>query len=81
MPFTYLLKCADGTFYAGSCQDLDKRLKQHNGIIKGGAKYTRGRQPVTLVYSETYKTTTEAMQREYQLKKLPREKKMALCTK
>ena len=54
MCYTYILKCSDGTYYTGWTNDLDKRLKAHNGG-KSGAKYTRNRRPVTLVYYETRK--------------------------
>ena len=48
----YMLRCADGTFYTGVARDLDRRLLQHNGERAGGPKYTRGRRPVQLVWSE-----------------------------
>lgn len=71
--YTYLVRCADGTFYCGWTNDLDKRIKAHN---EGrGAKYTRSRRPVTLVYWEEFSTKTEAMQREAAVKKLTRQQK------
>ena len=79
MPFTYILTCKDGTLYCGSCIDMDKRLRQHNGLLKGGAKYTRGRRPVILFYKETYATLPEAMQREAIIKKLSRKQKISLA--
>lgn len=78
MPYTYILTCADGTLYTGSCIDIDKRLKQHNGLLKGGAKYTTGRRPVTLSYAEEYATKSEALKREIQIKKLSRQEKRML---
>ena len=77
--YTYLLKCADGTLYCGWTNDLDRRLKVHNS--GKGAKYTRSRLPVTIVYYEEYETPKEAMKREYQIKRLPRKKKQELIAK
>lgn len=74
--FVYLLRCADNTLYCGYTDDLEKRLKTHN---RGkGAKYTRPRTPVTLVYSEEFKTKSEALKREHRIKKLSRKEKLAL---
>ena len=72
----YILKCSDGTLYTGWTNNLEKRLREHN---RGqGAKYTRGRRPVELVYAEEYETKREAMQRESQIKRLTRKEKQAL---
>lgn len=76
MNYTYILLCSDGTFYTGWTNDLEKRLKDHNS--GKGAKYTRARLPVRLVYSETFETKPEAMKREAAIKKLSRAKKEAL---
>jgi putative endonuclease len=77
--YTYLVRCADGTFYCGWTNDLDKRIKAHN---EGrGAKYTRSRRPVTLVYWEEFSTKTEAMQREAAVKKLTRQQKERLIAR
>lgn len=73
--FTYILTCADGTFYIGKTTDIDNRLEQHNGSKKGGAKYTHGRRPVKLAYVEEYETHAEAAKREYELKQLTRKQK------
>lgn len=81
MPFIYILKCIDGTLYTGSCIDVDKRLKQHNGLLKGGAKYTSGRRPVQLLYTEEFETLSQAQKREYQIKKLSRSEKEKLLYK
>ncbi len=75
--FTYILKCADGTLYVGSTNDIEKRLHQHNNL-KGGAHYTKIRRPVELVYSEALGTFREARQREAEIKKWGRERKLAL---
>ena len=76
--YTYILECADGSLYTGYTPDLEKRLETHNA--GKGAKYTRGRRPVKLVYSEEYDTKEEAMRREYQIKHLKREEKIALIS-
>lgn len=77
--YTYILRCADGTYYCGWTNNLDRRLKAHN---EGkGAKYTRSRRPVALVYYEAFSTKEEAMRREYEIKQLPRKKKEELVFK
>lgn len=75
----YLLRCADDTLYCGITNDLDKRLLVHNA--GEGAKYTRGRTPVTLVYREPCADKSAALKRELQIKRLPREEKVALYVK
>ena len=76
MNYTYILSCSDGTLYTGWTNDLEKRLKAHN---EGkGAKYTKTRRPVSLVYHEEFDTKEEAMKREYAIKKLSRAKKLDL---
>ena len=73
MNYTYILKCSDNTLYTGWSNDLEKRIKAHN---EGkGAKYTKTRRPVELVYYETFDTKEEAMSREYAIKKLTRKQK------
>ena len=72
----YILRCADGTLYTGIASDVEKRLQKHN---EGkGAKYTRGRGPVELVYREELANRAEASKREYQIKQLSRPEKLAL---
>jgi len=73
----YILECADGTFYIGCTNDIQKRVHQHNNL-KSGARYTKQRRPVKLVYTETCETFREARQREYQLKCLRREEKLTM---
>ncbi|MDO8582413.1 MAG: GIY-YIG nuclease family protein [bacterium] len=75
--FVYILECADGTLYCGSTNDVERRLKAHNGL-KSGAKYTRSRRPVTLRHTEEFKTASEAKKREAVLKSLTRAEKLAL---
>lgn len=72
----YLLKCADGTLYCGITNDLDKRLAAHNA--GEGAKYTRGRTPVKLAYSESCPDKSAALKREIEIKGLSRTDKLAL---
>ena len=74
--YTYILTCADGTYYCGWTNDLDKRLAAHNG--GRGAKYTRSRGPVKLVYWETWETKEEALRREAAIKKMSRSQKLQL---
>ena len=76
--FVYLLRCADETLYCGGTTNLTKRLRQHNGELVGGAKYTKVRQPCTLVYSEGAPNRSEATKREYQIKQLSRTQKLKL---
>ena len=77
MNYTYMVECADGTLYTGWTNCLEKRLKAHN-CGRNGAKYTKTKRPVSLVYYEGFITKEEAMQREYQIKQLTRERKLEL---
>lgn len=79
MYYVYILECSDGSLYTGWTTDPQRRLKQHNS--GKGAKCTRARLPVVLSYLESYDTRAEAMQREYRIKRLPREEKMKLIQK
>lgn len=72
----YLLECRDGSLYAGVTNDLEQRLQKHN--TGKGARYTRSRLPVRLVYQETAPTRGAALKREYRLRHLTREQKLAL---
>ena len=76
--FVYILRCADGTLYTGYTNDLEARLRLHNGDGKGGAKYTRSRRPVSLAYFEKYEEKSAALRRECEIKKLTRTEKEAL---
>lgn len=76
MFFVYMLRCADGSLYAGQTKDLDARLAQH---AEGeGAKYLRGRRPFELVYVEVTDTRSEALKREMALRRLSKREKEAL---
>lgn len=74
--FVYMLRCKDGSLYTGWTNDLEHRLAMHNSGL--GAKYTRGRGPLELVYSEELPDKEAALRRECAIKKLRREQKLAL---
>ncbi len=76
MFFCYILECADGTFYTGWTTDLERRVKTHNA--GRGAKCTKVRRPVRLVYAGRQPSRSAAQKREHALKRLPRLKKLAL---
>jgi putative endonuclease len=80
--YVYIVRCADGTLYTGYTTDISKRVREHNGApnSKAGARYTRGRRPVTLVYQESYSSRSEALSREAAIKQLTRSEKETLLT-
>lgn len=73
----YILKCHDNTLYTGITTDLERRLEEHNSSSLG-AKYTRYRRPVELVYSKKFKNRSEASKEEIRIKKLPKLKKLEI---
>ncbi len=75
--YVYMLECCDNTLYTGIAKDVHKRLKEHNTSEKA-AKYTRARRPLKLVYTQELPTRSEALKREYAIKKLKREEKLRL---
>jgi len=75
--WVYILKCADNTLYTGVTTDVERRLDEHNHE-KLGAKYTKARRPVRMIYQEMCKNRSEACQRESAIKKLKRSEKLAL---
>ena len=77
MNYTSIVQCAGGTLYTGWTTNVMRRLKEHNEG-KAGAKYTRAKRPVNLVYYEGYETKEEAMRREYAIKQLTRKEKLEL---
>ena len=79
MNYTYILRCADGTYYTGWTTDPEKRLKAHNS--GKGAKYTRSRLPVEIVHLESFETKEGAMSREQIIKHMTRRQKQALIDK
>ena len=74
----YVLRCADDTLYTGIAIDVARRLREHNGELANGAKYTAARRPVTLVYCETCDSRAAAAKREAAIKRLPRNRKLTL---
>ena len=74
----YMLRCADDTYYTGIAKDISRRLQQHNGELAGGARYTSGRRPVQLLWSEKADSRSKAQKREAQVKSLSRPEKVKL---
>ena len=74
--FLYILECQGGSFYTGITTDIERRLKTHND--GKGARFTRSRRPVKVIYQESLSTRAQALIREYKIKALPRIKKQAL---
>lgn len=75
----YILECKDGTFYTGITDDVQRRFEQHNA--GKGAKYTRGRGPLKLVYQEVCGSHSEALKREYAVHRMRRQEKLLLIEK
>ncbi|MBR5319393.1 MAG: GIY-YIG nuclease family protein [Peptococcaceae bacterium] len=76
--YTYMVLCSDSSLYTGYTDDLVRRVRAHNS--GKGAKYTRSRRPVRLVYWEKFSTKQQAMQREYAIKQWPRRQKLQLLS-
>ncbi|MFB6195978.1 MAG: GIY-YIG nuclease family protein [Haloplanus sp.] len=76
MHYVYVVECSDGTYYTGYTTDVERRVAEHDA--GDGAKYTRGRTPVELVYTERYDTRSAAMRREHEIKSLSRRAKERL---
>jgi putative endonuclease len=77
MYYTYIIQCADTTFYTGITTNIDRRVLEHNTTDRG-AKYTRFRRPVTLVYCQEFLNRSNALKEEARIKKLSRKKKAGL---
>jgi len=77
MYYVYMVECADSTLYTGITTDLQRRLEEHNTSAKG-ARYTRSRRPVKLVYHEEYSDRSSASKREYEIKKMNKKLKCKL---
>jgi len=75
----YILQCSDGSLYTGVARDLQRRLMQHNGVLVGGSRYTRGRRPVQLLWSDPAPDRSAAQRREASIKKLSRDEKLRLA--
>jgi len=78
MYYFYILRCSDNSLYCGQTNDLGRRVNEHNFDKKKSAKYLRAKKPVTLVYSEEFKTLQEALKREWEVKKWTKKKKEEL---
>jgi len=79
MPYFYLARCSDDSLYSGSCKDLIEREKKHND--GKGAKYTRSRRPIKMIYHEEFETLSEAKKREAEVKKMSKSEKEKLAQK
>ena len=77
----YIVRCRDGSLYTGITKSAEKRVNEHNNDNQLGAKYTRARRPVTLVYQENLGTRSEAARRESAIKKLSKQQKESLVLK
>ncbi|MFT7328427.1 MAG: putative endonuclease [Crocinitomicaceae bacterium] len=78
MYYLYILRCADDTLYTGITTDLERRIKEHNGMMPGGAKYTAARNPVIVVYHSQHSNRSTASIEESRIKKLTRQQKEVL---
>jgi putative endonuclease len=78
--YMYVVMCSDNTLYTGITKDVDRRVNEHNASSKG-ARYTKGRRPVTLVYVIAYNNSSEALKAEYRFKQLSRKQKLEWITK
>jgi len=78
--YLYILRCSDQTLYTGITKDLQRRVKEHN-FSSLGARYTRGRRPVKLIYSKKFTNRSAASQEEFRVKKLSRKQKVAIIKK
>jgi putative endonuclease len=76
----YIVRCADGSLYTGIAKDLERRVTEHNSDNTLGAKYTRARRPVELVYSEHFDSRSDAARRESEIKRMKRHAKNTLIT-
>ena len=76
MNYIYIVKCSDGSLYTGWTNNLEKRIEYHNA--GRGAKYTKARRPVILVYKEEFSTKQEAMRREWEIKQMSRKEKLSM---
>lgn len=76
--YIYIVKCKDGSLYTGYAKDVTQRVAKHNN--GQGAKYTKIRRPVQLVYQEMFNTKSEALKREYEIKTYTRQKKLELIS-
>jgi putative endonuclease len=79
--YVYIVICIDGSFYTGYTDNLEIRLKEHNGILIGGARYTRSHRPVELVFSQPFQDKIQALKREAEIKKMSHKEKEIVIEK
>ncbi len=79
--FIYMVRCADNSIYTGIAKDVERRILEHNSGDTSGAKYTKARRPVELVYQEVCKSRSIASKREYEIKQLSRQEKEELFSR
>ncbi|MCH9049038.1 MAG: GIY-YIG nuclease family protein [Proteobacteria bacterium] len=79
--FVYIVRCADNTLYTGIAKDLERRILEHNSDDTSGAKYTKARRPVALVYQEACDSRSAASKREYEIRQLGRKGKEELLNR
>lgn len=79
--YVYIVECSDESYYTGITWNLRLRIMRHNGLMWGGGKYTRSHRPVFLVYFEKSNSRSEALKREFEIKKLSRDQKKTLVSK
>lgn len=77
--WVYLIRCGDNSLYTGISTDPQRRLRQHQGLLRGGARSLRGRRPLELVYTEPAKDRSQASKRERAIKKMTHQEKEALA--
>ncbi len=78
MYYVYLIRCKDNSLYCGQTNNIENRIREHNESKTKSARYTRGRGPVVLVYTEKVKTLSQALKREHEIKQLTKQKKELL---
>ena len=81
MWYLYVVRCADNSLYCGITTNLERRVKQHNGKLSGGAKYTRGRRPVELLACKTMESRSDASKAEWTFKQLRKPEKLIEISK
>lgn len=79
--YVYIVKCSDNTLYTGITTDIDRRIDEHSGVRPGGARYTKSRRPVELVYTAKFPDRSSASKEEARIKKMPRREKLIFITK
>lgn len=80
MWYVYIVRCSDNSLYTGLARDIERRIDEHNHSDASGARYTRGRRPVTLVYQEAFDLRSDAAKREFEIKRLTRKAKESLIS-